>query len=348
MNRLRWRIERFVIQIKYGVHPKPSYILRLMRNLILAKVFRRIPLRGIDFAITYACNFNCEHCYAKKLLNPKRRKLLPEDYKRIRNEATKLGAVTFSLQGGEPLVANNLEKIILALRPKKNHIVITTNCSLITEPKVIQLRSLGVDTICVSLDSGIREEHDKFRKKPGNFTKVMKTIELCEKYHMKVVINTCVTTKSLYEKGLQELLYFAKKHRILVEVMFPRPLGNWEQREELLLTQKDYLYYKELEREYPFVARDLSNNYFKYGCPALKEYFYITEYGDVCPCPFTHIALGNIFDEPLKTIRDRGLSIDWWGRYYPECLTACNKEFMAHYYPLIQKKPLISLEEFMG
>jgi len=302
-------------------------------------------LRGIDFAVTYACNFNCDHCYAKKLKDKNRALMTIEDYRRVCNEAMKLGCLCFSLQGGEVFFRKDWEDIIKAFRPDYNHILLTTNGSLITEELVIRLKELGLDTLYFSVDSGIAEEHDEFRKHKGSFKKIMKAVGYCKNHKMKIVFNTCVTKQSLYSEGLRKLLDFTHKNRILVETIFARCLGNFDGRHEFMLDDDDVGYYYELRKNYPFVVRDLDNNYGKWGCPTVKEVLYITAYGDVCPCPFSHIVLGNIKEEPLKVIRERGLKTKWYGHYHNECLTAMDKDFMNVYYPLIEEKPLITLEE---
>ncbi len=70
-----------------------------------------------------------------------------------------LGATTFGLEDGEPFVTKDWDKIIEACRPKYNHVIISTNGYLFDEKKAKRCTELGVDTINLSLDSGIPELH---------------------------------------------------------------------------------------------------------------------------------------------------------------------------------------------
>jgi len=352
MNRIIYLFWKFYVKWKYGFYPKPSYLFRSLRNLILAKMYLlfgidKFVFRGVDIAVTYRCNFNCEHCYAKRLIDKGRERLTLSDYHKICREVMDLGGVTFSLQGGEVFLHPEWKKIIKVLKPELNHIVITTNGSLLTEETVKTMKNLHVDTIYFSVDSGIPEEHDTFRKRKGNYQQIMRAIKWCRKHGLKVVINTCVSKYNVGTEGLERLLEFSHKNRYMICLILARPLGNWDGNYEALLSEKDMEKVNEYLRRYPFAQRDNNNNYGKTGCQAAKEYLYITEYGDVCPCPMTHIVLGNVKHESLREIRERALRTKWWNKYHEKCLTARNKEFMNRYYPLIQKKPLIPLKEFM-
>jgi len=354
LNRVAYIYDWFAIRFKYGFHLKnPLYPFRVIKNILRAKRYKysganKFVLRGIDFGVTYLCNFKCDHCYAEKLKDKNRAMMTVEDFRRVCEQAMKLGCLCFSLQGGEVFLRKEWEDIILAFQPKKNHLLLTTNGSLITDEMVKKLKELGLDTLYFSVDSGIAEEHDTFRGHKGSYDKIMQAVESCKKYDVKVVFNTCVTKESLYSEGLKKILDYTHKNRILVETIFARCLGNFDGQHEVMLNAEDVAYYYRLRKNYPFVVRDLDNNYGKWGCPAVKEVMYITAHGDVCPCPYSHISMGNVLNEPLDVIRDRGLKAKWYDHYHEECLTAMDKDFMKLYYPLVEQKPLITLEELQA
>ena len=351
MSRINFAFFWVYLHFKYGFHLKnPVYPLRVIRNILKAKWYRltgakRFVLRGIDFAVTYTCNFSCEHCYAERLKDKTRELMSIEDYQRVCEQAMALGCLCFSLQGGEVFLRRDWEEVLKAFRPRYNHLLITTNGSLLTEDRVKKLKALGLDTLYFSVDSGIAEEHDTFRRHAGSFAKIMQGVEYCQKHNIKIVFNTCVTKKNLYSDGLRRLLDFSHARRILIETIFARCLGNFDGRQEVMLDQDDVRYYYTLRKNYPFVVRDLDNNYGMWGCPSVKEVLYITPYGDVCPCPYSHISLGNVKQEPLETIRAKGLQARWYDHYHQECLTAVDNDFMEIYYPAMEKKALITLEE---
>ena len=355
MNPFKRFYYKLLLVYKYGISfNKPVYSFKLFRNILISKVYRLLPIfgikkylpRGIDFAVTYACNFKCSHCYAERLKNKRLAKKMPlADYKRVAQEAMSLGIAVFSFQGGEPALLKDLPDILRAFKPKQNHITITTNGSMLTESMLREWARIGVDTIYFSIDSGIAEEHDKFRNHPGSFNKIMQAIGWAQKYGLRVAINTTVSRDNLYTRGFKSILDYSHKHQIMLETIFARPLGNWDGQAEIMLSAEDIAYYYGMRRNYPFVVRDLDNNYGQRGCPAVKEVLYITAYGDVCGCPYNHAVIGNIHELHLGQIIKQGLNNPWYDHYHAECLTALDKDFLEKYLPLLKDKSLIDAND---
>ena len=67
--------------------------------------------------------------------------------------------------------------------------------------------------------------------------------------------------------------------------------------------------------------------------------FHISQYGDVFPCVFMHISIGNVFDEPIKDIIDKGMSIKHFKEYTPVCLAGENRKFIEKYMTKFYGKP---------
>ncbi|MBI5558970.1 MAG: radical SAM protein [Deltaproteobacteria bacterium] len=341
------------IYMRYGIHwRKPLYPFRLARNIIFGKIYnllklRKYVLRGIEFAITFRCNFRCNHCLCARINESgKRREMDANEYAKIVRDAMKLGATTFGLEGGEPFVSNEWEEVIKAFQPQYNHVIISTNGFLFDEEKAQKCAKLGVDTINFSLDSGIPEIHDAFRRQRGSHAKVVEGIRLCKKYGIKVIINTVVHKGNLYTDGFLKLLEFAEQEKILVNTLLAKGVGNFQEK-DAVLDPEDLKAMEEIVRPYNYVQRHLAYNYGKqFGCPGTKEMINMTPYGDVMNCANMHVYQGNVLEEPLAKIREKGLRSPF-GLYNP-CFLADDRDFMAIYYPLLEKKGHVSLDEFMG
>jgi len=76
------------------------------------------------------------------------------------------------------------------------------------------------------------------------------------------------------------------------------------------------------------------------GCIAVKRMISITKYGDVMPCPYIYVSLGNFFKEPLKDIIERGLKIKRFGKYVNTCQVAVDRKFINNYVVKTYGKPL--------
>ncbi len=332
------------IRFKYGIHwRKPLYLFRIIKNVSLGKMYdmlgiKKFVLRGIEFAVTFKCNFKCSHCLCSRLEeSDRRRELTPQDYKRIVQDAMSLGATTFGLEGGEPFIKKDWEDIVKSWKPHYNHIIISTNGYLFDEEKAKKCMELGVDTINFSLDSGKPELHNAFRRKKDSFERVIKGIELCKKYKIKVIINTVVHKGNLYTDGFRELLDFADREKILVNTLLAKGVGGFKDC-KAMLDKEDLQAYMKIVEPYPYVQRHLNYNYGKqFGCPGTKEMINMTPYGDVMNCANMHIYFGNVLEEPLAVIRDRALKNTPFGRYH-SCFLAEDQDFIKIYYSMLEKK----------
>ena len=348
----------FKIMYRYGIHwAKPIYPFRLLRNILLSKSYAlskidKHVLRGCEFALTYKCNFHCSHCLCARINESgERKELEPEDYRRIVSEAMKLGATTFGIEGGEPFVKKEWIEIIKACRPKYNHIIITTNGYLFNESAARKCAKLGVDTINVSLDNGIAELHDLFRRKPGSYKRVMNVIRLCKKYGLKVVINTVLHKRNLYTEGFLKILELGEKEKVLVHVLFAKAIGSFKDN-DAMLDEEDIKAYEKLSEHYPYAyvhheikRRRTISNYGHAGCHGTKEMLNFTPYGDVMNCANMHIYFGNVQEESLAGIRARALKRTPFSKYRP-CYLTMDKDFMNVYYSLVGKKPHVDIDEF--
>ena len=339
-------------RFRYGIHwSKLGYPFRLVWNVGRGKLYnllgiRRYVLRGIEFAITFRCNFRCNHCLCARIDETgKRREMTPSDYARVVQEAMDLGATTFGMEGGEPFVVKDWDKFIEAWQPHKNHIIITTNGYLFDEQKAKRAAELGVDTINFSLDSGIPELHDLFRCKRGAYDRVMEGIKLCRKHGIKVIINTCVHKGNLYTDGFRDLLEFCEREELLVNTLFAKGVGNFHNK-EVMLDEEDLKAYQRIVEPYTWVTRHLNFNYGKqWGCPGTKEMINMTPYGDVMNCANMHIYMGNVMEEPLAVARERALRETPFGRYHA-CFLADDPDFMKIYYTRLQKHGSMTIPEF--
>ena len=58
---------------------------------------------------------------------------------------------------------------------------------------------------------------------------------------------------------------------------------------------------------------------------------YITPLGDVLVCPYVHIKIGNILEQPLKEIVDFGFRIKYFKEHSRLCLAGEDKSFISKF-----------------
>lgn len=315
-------------RIKYGSNlDKPGYMVRLFKNLCLRYLFNRRPLRGIDFAVDYACDLRCKHCFNKDVMQGERKMQL-KDYARVFKEAEMEGILNFCFQGGEFLLLGDWEEYIKLVDPKRFSISVTTNGTHLTPTVARRFKELGVNTVTISIDSGIAEEHDTFRGVPGTFKKALQAIDFSMAEGLKVVINSTISPQNLRSKGFIELIELTCRKGLLLNTIFAAPSGKWIGCEKVVMKDSDISEYNTISRKYGNIVRDMDSLYLGRGCPGVTESIYISPYGDVFGCAYIHIRLGNVFEESLSNIRQKGFM---YFNYPKKCLISENLDFIREY-----------------
>jgi len=328
---------------KYLVLSRISIIPRVLRGFYRGLVFNKPTLKTIEIFPTFDCNSTCLMCsvekYKDKYKKDVARELTIEDYKNLSKQGRKLGAIAFSILGGEPTLKENLEQIIQALNPKQFFITVVTNSINLTKERLVSLKKSGLTSICFSLDNLDKEKNDRNRGFKGHFEKVMRAIEWCREAGFHVTISPVVFHGQLNE--FRNILEFAKKNGFAVGAGAVGFVGRAEGRDDFLLSEDENRTLRKWLKQYPFLRFDWSLSYkLKHQCPAGKEKIGITAFGDVVGCSMNPISFGNIKKEPLKKIWEKMNKFPAFSKDFPGCLVAEDKHYIDNYIRPIQNEPV--------
>ena len=312
---------------KYNVKPfRPRMVLSHVWRRLRSRTGGRQGFRIIDLALTYNCNFTCEHCSALTMVRDAP-VLTLDDYREIVRQAKDLDVLSWNLTGGEPLLLDWLEDLIPILEPSTHYISVQTNCALLDKERAERLARLGVNCITTSLDSVDEGTHDAFRGFPGSYEQVLRAVKIAHDAGMQALIGTLVTHQNLRSRELERLIELGNEHGAIVLFNLAVPCGRWQGRHEFVLHGDDRQYLLDLMARYPMTSTDHEIGRNKVGCPAGMEKVYITPYGDVIPCPFIHVSFGNIHETPLVEIVERMHNIPYFNSYQNICVAAEDLEF---------------------
>ena len=137
--------------------------------------------RVVDYvriSVTDRCDFRCVYCMDEEMeFLPRARILTLEELAQIGRAFAELGVRKIRLTGGEPLVRNNVIKLMrdLGELPQLRELVLTTNGSQL-DHLAAEIRAAGVRRINVSLDS---LDPDTFRRltRTGELERVLRGID---------------------------------------------------------------------------------------------------------------------------------------------------------------------------
>jgi cyclic pyranopterin phosphate synthase len=133
------------------------------------------PIKDLRISVTDRCNFRCSYCMPLDEYEwiDKKEILTFEEISRLATLFVGLGVEKIRLTGGEPLVRQNLDKLVakLSVIDGLKDLCLTTNGALLAE-KVAALTAAGLRRVNISVDS---LDPEKFRQmtKRGDLSKVL-------------------------------------------------------------------------------------------------------------------------------------------------------------------------------
>jgi MoaA/NifB/PqqE/SkfB family radical SAM enzyme len=296
------------------------------------KVKKGESIAILQFQYDYKCNFRCQHCDITRLRAKENNRFFTiRDVKELSRQADEMGLAHLVITGGEPLLFPDFDDLVKAINPQKFYITSDTNGWFLDEEKAKHLKSIGVDKIQLSLDSLSAPEHDDFRRKAGSHERAIRAIDASLDAGLNIILATVVTKQRIRSQEFIDFLEFAKKKGVAVFVTYAKPVGEWEGKYDVLIDKDDMDYLRELENKYNVFTHLTPSYGLNLGCLAVKRMVSITKYGDVMPCPYIHVSLGNFFEESLKNIIERGMKLKYFGKFIDTCLIAEDRKFIEEY-----------------
>ena len=299
---------------------------------------------------TNACNLNCKHCY-KKAGKASEDELSTRERKEVIDQLANAGVVAIAFSGGEPLTQDDFFTIAKYASKKGIYVSLATNGTLIDKEMAKRIKKAGVQYVEISLD-GIEKTHDEFRGVKGAWKRTIKGIKNCIDMGLVTCIATTVTKYNYNEiPKLIDLSIKIKADRYIAFNFIPTGRGKEilkyditpEQKEKLL----NFLYDKleegkievfstapqfariALERVKEGKGKKIVPTHFAGvtlegkaivlaqfigGCGAGRLYCSIEPNGDIQPCVFIPVKVGNVKDgfenvwhssQILNQLRDR-------------------------------------------
>ncbi|WP_321311793.1 GTP 3',8-cyclase MoaA [Halarcobacter sp.] len=176
--------------------------------------------RKIDYlrvSVTQRCNFRCQYCMPEKPFEwtPKEDLLSYEQMFKFIKVAIDKGIKKIRITGGEPLVRDDLYKLIKMISSYKPDIdlALTTNGYLLKQ-QIEKLKNAGLKRINISIDS-LEKETFWYLTKKNVLENVLEGIDLAIRSGLIVKLNS-VIIKNINENEIIKLYNFAKKRDIQI------------------------------------------------------------------------------------------------------------------------------------
>lgn len=275
----------------------------------------------VSWNTTNACNLKCRHCYREAGQEAAGELTFSEGVKLLQG-IRQAGFRVIVFSGGEPLLRPDIYELIAEARSLGLRPVCGTNGTLLTRDVVRKLRKAGIAVVGISIDSIVPERHDLFRGFPGSWQAAWQGIENCRSEGLPFQIHTTVFPWNYQEiESITDLAVEvgARAHH----VFFFIPTGRGKRYEETLAPETcEDLLVRLLDRQAqvsleikptcaPQFMRIASQRKilirFTRGCLAGIAYCIIGPQGDVYPCPYLDLKVGNVRELPFQEIWQNNL-----------------------------------------
>ena len=207
------------------------------QKLTIQDKFRR-PLRDLRISVTDRCNFRCTYCMPAEIYGdryqflPKADLLTFEEIARLAKIAASLGAQKARLTAGEPLVRNDIEKLVAMLSEVEgiDDLTMTTNAYLLPQ-KAQALRDSGLHRISISLDTLDDEVFGQMNGRGFAVQKVLDGIAAAERAGLSPIKVNAVVQRGVNDHTIVDLArYFKERGHIMrfIEYMDVGNLNGWK------------------------------------------------------------------------------------------------------------------------
>lgn len=319
----------------------------MMKNDLILKA----PLT-INWALNNSCNFACRHCYSRDDAHEELEKnVLFACLERV----AKAGVLAVNFGGGEPLLHLNILEIAKFASGLGLKISMNSNGWLIDQPKAFALKAAGFSKVGISIDSHRSDVHDNFRGVEGSHDRAVSALR-----HLKSVgISTSISTVicRINRETIDELVSFALEQGV-GQLNFHNfkcsGLGlahkdeldlspeEWKDFYRAALATKETVRGLDISLDDPIItllgARDAGSLVKGSVCGKLS--LNIKANGDMTPCGFIPIVIGNIVRHDLRDVwRDSPVLAKMRNKQptgkcsgcskYEDCLGGCTARALA-------------------
>jgi len=295
---------------------------------------------------TNACNLRCKHCY-QDASKPAFDELTTQEALKAVDKMAEAGVAYIAMSGGEPLVRKDFFEVASRIKDNELAFSLATNGTLLTKENVRKLVELNCLFIQISLDGATPEVHNSFRG-GESFERTIQGIMNAIESGITVGVATTITKHNIDEAfriidlaerlGVDIFMHYnfipTGRGKDIVELDL-----SPEEREYLLTRMASEIYKRDLSLlstapQYSRVCSQYSTfslthfdtfskenkdvgflAEFVGGCGTGRLYCGLQPNGDIIPCVFIPIVVGNIKSddfldiwhnsEVFRKIRDR-------------------------------------------
>lgn len=282
-------------------------------------------LRLVFWELTARCNLTCKHCRAEAQDHFVAGELSTEEILSVARDIRECADPIMILTGGEPLVREDIFDIASECSTMFSRVALATNGTLVDDAVAAKIVASGIQKASISLDGSCAATHDEFRGLSGSFDAALRGFDAMRAAGLPVQVNVTVARHNLHE--LEDILKLAVDHgsdAFHVFVLVPVGCGA-EISDDVRLSPEEmdtvlrWLFDKSIElRDKLHIKATCAPQYYRImheaarkegielrsqshgmhamtrGCLAGSAVCFISRTGDVQPCGYLPVKVGNV------------------------------------------------------
>ena len=287
-------------------------------------------LHMVFWEVTAGCNLECRHCRRLDVS----RALMDSDLShaeglQLIDQIAACGQPILVLSGGEPLMRPDIFELARYAADRGLPVALATNGMLLTRDVARQIRDAGIGRVSISVDGHRADLHDDFRGQPGAFAGALTALGRLRQVGISRQINCTVTTENvehldaIYRLASMlevDALYFfllvpvgcgleiRASHQITPERYEEVLHWIWERDQESSMHLRAVCaphYFRIVRQKRPPRVRAASSSRWSAmtrGCLAGSGICFVSHTGNVSPCGYLPLTVGNVREIPLDEL----------------------------------------------
>lgn len=268
----------------------------------------------INWAVNNSCNFACRHCYSREDTHDELEK---DALFAALQKVAKAGVFSVNFGGGEPMLRRDLREVAVFARGLGLRISMNSNGWLIDRENASLLKAAGFAKVGISIDSHLPDIHDRFRGVEGSHSRA--TAALGNLASAGIVTSISTVICRINHQAIDDLVAFALEQGVgqLNFHNFKCSGLGLAHRDELDLSPEEWReFYRtaiaaknavkgvDISLDDPIIAllgaRDAGSLVKGSVCGKLS--LNIKANGDITPCGFIPVVIGNIVRDDLREV----------------------------------------------
>jgi MoaA/NifB/PqqE/SkfB family radical SAM enzyme len=279
----------------------PAIRAKMRRSLIKNELFGKPHIFRIELINTLSCNAKCAFCSNHQLENCSG-VASKELVGKVLDEAIKHGTPSINFLGGESLVDANIYDYIRQFHDNDMVVGITTNGILLDEDTILKLKGAGLFGASVTVHDG-DESHDRVVGVPGAFATIDAAIDISKRHGFFLSLQTVFSTDSIRSGATRRIIDFARRKNVSLKINPIMPVGGGADESTLLSDEQIHEFKKIPMGDARFSTHCIFNKKPE-RCPMGRTFVAITPSGEMMPCYFIPVSLGNIHDTGFQDYLD--------------------------------------------